>query len=120
MKGLVIRPPWINMILAGDKTWEIRGSRTAKRGRIALIKSGTKTIVGACDLVDVIGPLSLPDLLANQARHRIPADRLRREGTPYRNTFAWVVAQPEAFPAPVPYDHPNGAVIWVDLPHLNL
>ena len=120
MKGLVIRSPWIDMILSGDKTWEIRGSRTARRGRIALIQSGTKTVVGVCDLIDVEGPLSMSKLLANQPKHRIPAARLRRDGMPYKRTFAWVLAHAARLPEPVAYEHPTGAVIWVDLPHLDL
>jgi len=41
MHALVIRPQWIEKILAGKKTWEIRGSRTAIRGIIGLIPSGS-------------------------------------------------------------------------------
>src|SRR5271169_2519874 len=40
LSGLLIRSPYIDWILVGAKTWEIRGSSTAKRGRIALIQSG--------------------------------------------------------------------------------
>ena len=56
--ALLIKEPWISMILEGKKTWEIRGSATKRRGRIALVASGTGTVVGTCDLVDVVGPLS--------------------------------------------------------------
>jgi hypothetical protein len=34
LSGLLIRSPYIDWILAGTKTWEIRGSSNAKRGRI--------------------------------------------------------------------------------------
>ena len=40
-KGLMIKSPWIDKILAGEKTWEIRGYTTETRGTIALIKSGS-------------------------------------------------------------------------------
>ena len=42
--GLLIRSPYGDWILAGSTTCEIRGSFTAKRGRIAPIQSGSGTI----------------------------------------------------------------------------
>ena len=41
--GLVIDEPYISQILAGDKTWEMRGSRTGKREVIGLIKKALNT-----------------------------------------------------------------------------
>ncbi|WP_281975144.1 hypothetical protein [Halobacillus litoralis] len=41
MNGLLVQAPWIDLLLAGSKIWEIRGSNTKKRGRIGLIKSGS-------------------------------------------------------------------------------
>ena len=58
MRALLIRHPHIDKILEGTKTWEIRGSRTLFRERIALVASGSGTVVGVCDLVDCVGPLT--------------------------------------------------------------
>ena len=58
MTGLIIRSPWIETILAGEKTWEIRSSNTNVRGPIARIRGGSGRVVGTCDLVDCIGPLT--------------------------------------------------------------
>jgi hypothetical protein len=33
----------------------------------------------------------------------------------YRQTYAWVMANPRYLKRPVPYQHPPGAVIWVRL-----
>ena len=52
MKGLIIKAPWIDYILSGKKTWEIRGCNTKIRGEIALIQSGTGKIYGTVELVD--------------------------------------------------------------------
>jgi hypothetical protein len=57
MSALLIRASYIDWILNRSKIWEIRGSRTTKRGRIGLIQSGTGKVVGVADLVDVVGPL---------------------------------------------------------------
>ena len=34
MDGLIIKDPWIGMVLDNFKSWEIRGSKTEKRGTI--------------------------------------------------------------------------------------
>jgi len=34
MRGLIIAEPWIDYILEGKKTWEIRGTSTKIRERI--------------------------------------------------------------------------------------
>lgn len=51
MKGLIIKSKWADLILSGEKTWEIRGSQTHQRGRIGIIKSGTGKIFGSVELV---------------------------------------------------------------------
>jgi len=114
LSGLLIRSPYIDWILAGTKTWEIRGSSTSKRDRIALIQSGTGTVVGVADLVGVEGPLTRREL-ANNARKL----GLKKTGTlrplPYRRTFAWVLKNARKLKTPVRYRHPYGCIIWVNL-----
>lgn len=112
MDGLLIREPWIDYIFQGKKTWEIRGSNTKKRGKIALIKSGTGLIYGTVDLVDSI-LLSHKEYREGTEKHAIPyADTRFR---PYKKTYAWVFENPVLFEKPQPYHHPSGAVIWVKL-----
>ena len=115
MKGLIIKTPWIDKILDGEKIWEIRGSKTKIRDTIALIKSGSGTVVGICDLEDVIGPLSISKLKRSRSFHAIPPNRFKT-GSPYPSTYAWVLNNVRRLNKPVPYDHPKGAVIWVNLP----
>jgi hypothetical protein len=113
LSGLLIRFPYIDWILAGTKTWEIRGSSTAKRGRIALIKSGTGTVIGVADLVGAVGPLTRLDLAANARKLGL---RKRPLGPlPYRKTFAWVLKNARRLKTPVRYRHPSGCIIWVNL-----
>jgi ASCH domain len=40
-RALLIRHPWVDMILDGKKTWEIRGAKTSVREIIGLIPSGS-------------------------------------------------------------------------------
>jgi hypothetical protein len=113
MKGLIIKSPWIELILAGSKTWEIRGSNTNIRGKIALIKSGTGMVFGTIDLVNS-KKLDLHEYQQSEQYHRIPKSECLV--APYKNTHAWIFKNPILFKIPVPYQHPMGAVIWVNLP----
>jgi hypothetical protein len=102
------------MILDGRKTWELRGSRTIRRGRIALIASGTGTILGEASITSVVGPLDIEELRANSHKHCVVA-KWASVGTPYLKTFAWELQKPVRYDCPRPYDHPAGAVVWVKL-----
>ena len=115
MRGLVVRSPWVELILDGRKTWELRGAPTRIRGRIALIRKGSGTLVGHCDLVGVVGPLSRPKLLASTRRHRVEAREIPRVVGRYRKVYAWILSNASRLKQPVHYRHPSGAVIWVNL-----
>jgi hypothetical protein len=39
--ALIVKEKWALKLLNGEKTWEIRGSSTSKRGKIAIAISGT-------------------------------------------------------------------------------
>lgn len=112
IRALLIRRQWIDKILDGKKTWEIRGSKTSIRGTIGLIPCGSGTVVGVCDVIDCVGPLS-----ANMFRENATKAGMRPSEAKlgwYRNTYAWVLSNPR-YLKPVLYEHPSGAVIWVIL-----
>ena len=110
MKALIIKQHWIDLILSGDKTWEIRGNNTHIRGQIELIQSGSGLVVGRCEIVDSI-PLKLKDFQSNKNKHCISDV----EKLPYKTTFAWAIKNVQRYKTPRPYKHPNGAIIWVNL-----
>jgi hypothetical protein len=112
-RGLIIGSPYIDWILAGKKTWEIRGSYTHVLGRIALIRSGSGLVVGTCELVDVVGPLTLQKLRTNASKLNRSKSEIR--SLPYETTYAWVVRDVRKLKRPRRYKHPLGAVIWVKL-----
>lgn len=109
MKGLIIKDPWITKILNGEKTWEIRGSRTKTRGTVALIKSKTGMIYGAVDIVDCI-PLTFYEWHSNKEKHCVEYSAID-----YEKPHAWVLENPKIYPEPIPYKHKPGCVIWVNL-----
>jgi len=109
------KSPHVENILSGKKTWDIRGSNTNIRGEIALIKSGSGTVVGTCHIIDVIGPLYFSDLEANIDKHCVEKDQLERVFGKYKKLYSWVLAKEYEFDTPVKYKHPQGAIIWVNL-----
>lgn len=110
MKGLIIKSPYIELILEGKKTWEIRGSKTSIRGTIALIKSGSKKVFGEVDLVDCI------EIDLNMYnKYCLELYGKEEEKLPYKKTYAWVVKNPRVYDVAKDYIHPLGAVIWVNL-----
>ena len=113
MNGLIIKSPWIEMILDGKKRWEIRGHHTHVRGRIGLIRGGSGLVLGTCELVDVVGPLTLAHLRSNAGKVGLQPGELAE--LPYKRTYAWVLWNVNKFNSPRPYKHPSGAVIWVHL-----
>lgn len=52
MKCLKIDDKWLQLILAGKKTWEIRRTRTNMRGRIALGNTKSKKFEGYANITD--------------------------------------------------------------------
>ena len=112
MDGLIIKEPWIELILQGKKIWEIRSSTTHKRGKIALIKSKSGHVYGTVDLVDCLF-LTHDEYRISTQYHKIKYEDT--EAYPYKKTYAWVLSNPILFDKPIPYKHPSGAVIWVKL-----
>lgn len=112
-RGLIIRSPYVDWILAGKKTWEIRGRRTHVRGRIALIRGGSGFIVGTCEITNVVGPLTLRELRKNARKLAEPKSEIK--SLPYERTYAWVLKNARKLRRPRRYKHPSGAIIWVKL-----
>jgi hypothetical protein len=113
LRALLIRRPWIDLILDGKKTWEIRGSRTSVREAIGLVASGSGTVIGVCELIECVGPLTAEEFHKNAGRAGMRPSEAKLGW--YPQTYAWVLAKPRILKRPLPYQHPSGAVIWVRL-----
>lgn len=113
-KGLVIADPWIGYILDGSKTWEMRSKETKVRGRIALIRKGTGAVWGVATLANIGWRLSPQEMLETIHLHRIPAEMIR-SGEVAKWTVPWILSHVRRLKSPVPYEHPSGAVTWVNL-----
>jgi ASCH domain len=110
-RGLIIRGFWLEMILSGKKSWEMRSTPTKIRGRIGLIEKGTGLIVGEVDLIDSLPALNLHDYFDYTPNHRI----IYGDNASQKWRYPWVLRGAERYVAPKKYKHPKGAVVWVDL-----
>lgn len=92
MKCLIVKKPWIDQILSGQKTKEFRTSATNIRGKIGLIASGGRgKILGTVEICGV-------ETCDNSGFGR----------------FAWLLENPVRFDFPLSFDQPIGCVIWVN------
>jgi hypothetical protein len=112
VKGLIIDEPWVSLIVSGEKTWEMRSRNTQVRGRIGLIRKGSKTVIGVANLVDTLPKLPTSELRSSFANHRVPKNEIDED---FKWNTAWVLRGARSLQEPVPYCHPAGAVIWVNL-----
>lgn len=113
-KALVIREPWIDLILSGKKSWEMRGQRPAFRGWLGLIRKGSGRVSCIARLVDVGHPLTEDEMVASFDMHRIP-EAMIRSGEVAKWTTPWKMADIRVLRQPVPYSHPNGAITLFSL-----
>lgn len=113
-RGLVVRQPWADMILAGQKVWEVRGASTHVRGPIAIIAGGTGRVIGVVSLIAIQGPLTADEYRKAYGERGAPT--YEPQPLPYPKTFAWILSAPRRLSQPVAYEHPAGTVIWVKLP----
>lgn len=114
-KALIIDTPWIDLILAGEKVWEMRSRNCSIRGRIGLIRKGSGQIVGIAEMDDCIGPFTEAELRQQRDKHAITEDRMLDEAWMSKWNHAWVLKNVEVLSEPVLYSHPNGAVTWVNI-----
>ncbi len=114
-KGLIIDEPWISAILSGKKTWEMRKTLCRIRGEIALIRKGSGLVVGVASVAGCEASLdTMEKYTAAEAKHCIPSERQKLAFTDGWR-IPWVLHGAKKLAKPVPYRHPNGAVIWVNL-----
>lgn len=107
LKGLIIAQQWINLILSGKKTWEMRSKVTSYRGPLAIIQKGSGVVSGIVDLIDCIPEQHEAEYGASEALHCIPKTQHRDCAS--RWPVAWVFANARSLVEPVPYQHKKGA-----------
>lgn len=110
--GLVIKKEWLDLIIAGKKTIEVRGSRTSHLNEtIYLCESGTHKVRDTCKIVDCkeVTPLSW---YQEYSKHLVNIS-LNSLKDRYKKPHFWLLSKVKPIKEEIYYKHPNGAVIWV-------
>ena len=108
---LVVRPPWLELLLDGAKTLEIRGTRCAKPAgtRVYLSESCMGTVAGYVTFAGCEGPFEdLDAFRARKAEHRVGG----LEALPYKATYGWRFEGGRRLDTPVPYMIKKGSIVW--------
>ena len=106
---LVVKNPWVDLILDKKKTWEIRGEATQQRGLIHLALSGAGgRIVGQCHITDSFA-IDKDELANHFSKHQISDLSV----ISYRRPHVWVLSKARRYKKPFVYAHPQGAIKWV-------
>ena len=103
-KILAVRPYWLDLILAGEKTLEIRGT-PYRPGKYFLGYS--KRILSVAQLGNPVRIGSAEQWVSLQSQHRVVTETL-----PYKKTFGLPILCVRAV-RPVSYHHPRGAITIV-------
>lgn len=110
MDGLIIKSPYTEWILSGEKSIELRGTNTNKRGRIAIIESGTKLIVGTVEIVDTMLIQTVDQYEKLRPRHCVGAER---RNIKYKELWGYVLKDPIRLEKPIEYLYKKGQQVWV-------
>lgn len=101
---MVVKPEWMERILRGDKTMEVRAMRACcgpvwlgREGKIY----GRVTITGNCVMTE-------EEFRSRESEHRWP----QHAPVPYTRLCGLALASPERLPHPLPYWRPGGAIGW--------
>jgi hypothetical protein len=109
-KALIVKKEHLDKIFDEGKVWEMRATRTKVRGKIGLIESGTGLIVGEVEIFTCHGPISPSKDFTMYEYHKVKDLSLLRKWK-----YAWALKNAKRYDKPIPYKHPRGAVIWVNL-----
>jgi len=110
-RALIVRAPHAGLIVDSLKPWEMRSSTTDIRGMVGIIEARSGLIIGEANLVHSISAID-PVMLAVNYRHKHLVEDynlLEKWNCP------WVFKNAKRYDKPIPYKHPQGAVIWVKL-----
>ena len=112
MDGLIIKKEWLDLILSGKKTLEIRGHDTKKLNEpIYLLESGSHRVRTICKIKSsTLMTYQNWDKYKKNACLDISFVGLNKR---YHTAYAWEIAEIEPIEDIWYYAHPKGAVIWV-------
>ena len=87
----------------------MRSTHTKQRGVIKLIEAGSGHIVGEC-IISGSHKISVEQAKKSYEAHQVDDISLLEKWC-----YAWCLSDVKKYNNPIPYKHPKGAVIWVNL-----
>lgn len=112
MDGFIIKKEWLDLIVSGKKTLEIRGHSTQKLNQpIYLLESGTRRVRAICSITS---SALLDEYNWEKLKQEHCVDITFAElNRIYRKAYGWKLTNIEPIEDIWHYTHPKGAVIWV-------
>lgn len=113
MKALIIKEYWLNLILSGEKTLEIRSSSTGiKNEPFCLLESKSHLIKGIAEInyILLLNKILFSDLQKSHCIYR------NYEDIPYKKMFGWHLINVIKFNNPIYHKPKKGTIIWSNLP----
>ncbi len=107
MLCLKIDDKWVNFILNGSKTWEIRRGNTKIRERVGLGNAKTKRCVGYARIVDSV-EMTVEELKKHNDKHQATVF-LEKYAEGRKTLFAWVLEDIQTEAKPKPYSFSTGS-----------
>ena len=108
VRVLKIRQPWLDLILAKRKCWDIRHSPT-QLGLTLLYEVGEGRILGRADIMKTF-PLTEEIFYCNKDKHCLSKEQLDKLG--YNTPYVWVMGNVVRFASPIAHDGGRYRIIW--------
>ena len=109
MEGLIIKQPYAEMVINGEKEWELRSKRPPhkKLKKIIYLLSSGKALGKIC--IDTHWTTDIENLKSNQEKHCSEISFLPI----HHVSHVWKIQVITKFTQPKKYIHPTGARVWV-------
>ena len=101
---MVVRDPWLQMILSGEKTMEIRGTKC----RTGLVWVGSRGFVHGSVTITQSIEMTAEEFAARRSEHHWPEGR----ALPYERLCGLLLTDPKMLQAPIEYGRPPAAIGW--------
>jgi hypothetical protein len=111
---LLIRQPWLELILSGEKTWEMRSKPTNIRHRILLAEPGTGLCSGQAIISDCV-KIERADFARHADKHQVRSPAGIAIIDNYQDIYAWQLRDVTRLSVQRPFKHNPGAITWVRL-----
>ena len=109
-KGLILKQLWLDKILFGRKSWEVRSCHCSKQKnrKIALI---FKNYVHGTCLIKESFVVTKKELKKHPQKHQIPDLGV----ITYKTIYVWVLTNVQAFNVPVEIERKPGQITWINV-----